>query len=178
MAETEGKPAINTPFPASCLVPLTKGLVAIVDEADMPLISAIAWKAEDHAGCRYAAYNEYIGNYRQRKVYMHRLIIGAGKNQRVDHRNGNGLDNRRSNLRIATVGQNAANRAAYSKTGYKGVHVKPSGNFHASISKDKRTIYLGTFPTPEEAARAYDVAAISLHGEFARLNFSRTNDGG
>ena len=90
----------------------------------------------------------------------------------VDHKNRNGLDNRRDNLRLATHGQNLANSKTHSESGFKGVE-KNKHRFYASISIDGKTKKLGGYDTPEEAARAYDEAALEQFGEFARINFSK-----
>lgn len=101
------------------------------------------------------------------------MLLGAVGGLYIDHRNGNGLDNRRDNLRRATMSQNIANqfpRGGSSK--YKGVcRSKRSGGWLAQICVNRKSIYLGRFGTEEEAARAYDVKAKEVWGEFARLNF-------
>ena len=105
---------------------------------------------------------------------MHRLILGCGPGEEVDHRNGNGLDNRRGNLRPATHALNQANvRRVRAKSGFKGVSrwVRPSPRpWRAHITVKGRMKFLGAFATPEEAARAYDAAARELFGEFACTN--------
>lgn len=108
-----------------------------------------------------------------KKVSMHRFIMKCNDPKiRVDHINHNGLDNRRCNLRLATYKQNMANRLP-SKNGtskYLGVH-KRGNYFRAQISLGKRkSKYLGSFKTEEEAAIAYNEAAKIVHGEFANLN--------
>lgn len=105
-------------------------------------------------------------------IFMHRLLLPDA--EQVDHINGNGLDNRRCNLRAATPGQNMANRPRRrdNRTGFKGVHRSGPG-FSAQIkSKGVRT-YLGYYKTADAAARAYDWAALQIHGPFARTNFPR-----
>lgn len=92
----------------------------------------------------------------------------------VDHVNGNGLDNRRANLRAATPGQNQANmrRPRTNTSGFKGVSwFARTGKWRAYIGFENRQIHLGYFATPEEAARTYDAKAVELYGEFARPNF-------
>lgn len=98
---------------------------------------------------------------------MHNLIMGQ---LGVDHRDHNGLNNKRSNLRVATNGQNQANRRTSAQ--YRGIFKDRSGKWVARIRQPvgKRE-YLGYFSDPEEAARAYDRAAVRIHGEFALLNF-------
>lgn len=103
---------------------------------------------------------------------MHRLIMGGVL---ADHRDGNTLDNRRSNLRIATYPENAWNRSPHphTRTGFKGVNWAgaKTGRWQARIMRDGERVFLGNFDTPEEAARVYDAAARGLFGEFARVNF-------
>jgi hypothetical protein len=95
----------------------------------------------------------------------------------VDHRDGNGLNNRRrSNLRVCSHSQNGANQKKHKNntSGFKGVVLykdNRSRPWCARIKVEGRHIYLGYFATPDEAAKAYDAAAIRLHGEFARTNF-------
>lgn len=100
---------------------------------------------------------------------MHTFLTGWDF---VDHRNGDGLDNRRANLRPATAAQNAANQqlSIANTTGYKGVSLYRNGRFRASIQRR----HLGYFDTAADAARAYDAAALDLFGDFAHLNFERT----
>jgi hypothetical protein len=106
-------------------------------------------------------------------VTLHAHIIGqASRGMFIDHINGNKLDNRVANLRICTHSQNQCNRPkpSVSPWKYKGIY-KNGNNFGSRICLNQKTIKLGTYKTQEEAARAYDKAAIKLHGEFAFLNF-------
>lgn len=105
---------------------------------------------------------------------MHREIMVAPSGQYVDHVNGNKLDNRRENLRMCSNSQNMANRRAprVNRSGFKGVHFfKRDGTWRAAITQDYKTKHIGYYATPEEAARAYDIKARELFGEFAQLNF-------
>ncbi len=107
---------------------------------------------------------------------MHRVIKGAKAGQSVDHVNGNGLDNRRSNLRLCAHAENLRNRKIHknNKSGFKGVRKrKESSLWRAEIRSNHKFYFLGNFHSAEEAAHAYDAAALKLHGEFARLNFPR-----
>jgi hypothetical protein len=149
---------------------LNNGIVAIIDDEDGLKISAYTWKA--YWFKRSACY--YITSHDGRKtIYLHRVIMSAQKGQVVDHRNRNTLDNRRDNLRLTIQQNNSFNTIGKgSNTGFKGVsYSKERRKFFASIMHNRKTIALGRFLTAEEAARAYDTAAIRLFGEFALLNF-------
>lgn len=95
------------------------------------------------------------------------LTYGEWPSGELDHRDGNKLDNRISNLRLATRNQNCSNIAAYNRNGYKGTKLKPSGRFGASIRFNGISVYLGTFDTAKEAGHAYNQAARKLHADFA-----------
>ncbi len=106
-------------------------------------------------------------------IYLHRIVIGALKGQEVDHINGNKLDNRRCNLRIATRGQNEANKPLRqdNQTGYKGVWWDAKRKmFQSYIRIDNRKKFLGRFVHAIDAARAYNQAAHENYGKFARVN--------
>lgn len=147
----------------------------LIDEEDYSLVSQYTWFI--HYG--YATTNKRIKKGKQFTLKMHRLLMNVNKtNIYVDHINGNTLDNRKENLRICTSGQNQGNRkkGINNKLGFKGVaKVTNCSKFQAHICKDFKKIYLGSFSTPEEAAKEYDKKAIELFGEFAQLNFPREN---
>ena len=154
------------------LIPLSGGLSARVDDADLSLAFRFWWRAQrSHQRSTKHYVYAYAGNA---KVYLHRLILGAEPGVHVDHINGDPLDNRRANLRLATLTLNNVNREVRNMTGLRGVSVV-GDRFKAMISSSsragRRSIHLGCFDTPEEAARAYDAAALVRWGIFARLNF-------
>jgi hypothetical protein len=153
---------------------LTRGYFALVDDGAFEELSAKRWYALIcKYGKVYAARRE--GPAKKRVVVlMHRLLLGAAKGEEVDHINGNGLDNRLENLRIATSRQNKFNQGIRSSnsSGYKGVswHQK-DGKWRSRINIAGKSKWLGNFSCPIEAARAYDAAARVEAGEFAVCNF-------
>lgn len=154
-------------------ITLSDGSIAFVDPDDYPLVSERAWHPQRDKNTIYARCS--IGN---KTVRMHRLIVGARAGETVDHRDGNGLNNRRGNLRYATSQQNNANKSSRSASGFKGVHKGDRGRrWKAIITINYERRHLGYFDTPEAAAQAYDAAAIAAFGEFALTNAGRLLDG-
>lgn len=146
-----------------------KGLEFLIDEEDLLRVSERLWSF--HGSTGYLVSRIKGTN---RNEYLHRFITGAIKGQYVDHINHDKLDNRRSNLRLCTNSQNMQNcgKRKSNKSGYKGVWLnKANGWWYASVRKDYKSYHVGHFRTAEEAARAYDLKALELHGEFASLNF-------
>lgn len=168
MRETEG----SIPSPATktfLFVPLSRGLMAKIDPEDGPLVGSYKWSANETVPGRFYAQAD---NPDGRAVYLHRLIVDAPADVLVDHRNGDTLDCRRKNLRLATTAQNRWNsHRQRSTTGYIGVVMRPGFRYQAKIMHAKRFLHLGYFDTPEEAASVYDAKALELRGEFAVLNF-------
>ena len=153
-------------------IPLTQGKVALVDDADYEWLMQWKWSCCNGSPARIPS---RTSNEPRKLVYMYREIMQAPDDMEVDHKNLNRLDCRRENLRLATRTQNMRNRKAYAnnRTGFKGVSPTNSQRspFKAEIKLFGKKIYLGSFASAEDAAKAYDIAAIKLFGEFARLNF-------
>lgn len=153
-------------------IPLTQGKFATIDEKDLEIISRCSWHYIAKGGLEYA---ETV--IERRPVSMHRLIMNPEKGLEIDHRDSNGLNNTRSNLRPCTRRQNMMNRRKLKigSSRFKGVsHSKNRSKWKAFIRIHKRTIYLGTHETEIGAAQAYDAAARELFGEFARTNFEES----
>jgi hypothetical protein len=159
-------------------VPLTQGKFAIVDIDDFYKVIIYKWHTRHSAQTFYATCT--IGYGRNRiNLHMHRLIMNAPDDMFVDHINGNGWDNRKANLRLATSAQNNYNRRLTSNrtSKYKGVDYRPAKKaYRARITVDKRKIFLGHFKSEIEAACEYDKAAKKYHGEFAALNFPKKSN--
>lgn len=148
-------------------VPLTKGAVAVIDAEDAPDVGRFNWHlAERGSGLLYAARSVQKDGQRS-LVYLHMQICPTEK--QVDHRDGDGLNNRRLNLRPATGAQNVANMKmhARNRSGAKGVW-RHGRKWRATIQRNGKNWHLGGFDTVEEASAAYQAAARELHGEFAR----------
>jgi len=149
-------------------VPLTQGYEAVIDAADVPLIYGRNWYALCNRNAVYAATTARQPDGREKTIYMHTVLSGYGQ---TDHKDRNGLNNRRSNLRDATVSQNAMNRRrqANNSSGFKGVSFhKRIGLYQARISAHRTRTHLGYFETPQMAHAAYLAAAKEIHGEFGR----------
>lgn len=146
-------------------IPLTQNKFAIVDDEDFDKVSQYKWYANFVNGTWYAQ----TGRGKTAKK-MHRLIMGLTDPKiLVDHKDRNGLNNQKSNLREATFAQNMANRKNFGESKYIGVTPEKNG-FRARIWNNGRTQYIGFFSDEIEAAKAYNTAALKLRGEFANLN--------
>ena len=149
---------------------LSQGKFAIVDDEDFDFLNQWKWCAAKNRNTYYA-YRADNG----KNIYMHRLILNAPAGIEVDHRHGNGLDNRRSEIRLCTHAENQHNYRKQSEatSQYKGItwnkHMK---KWRVQIRSDGKHIDLGHFSNQIEAAHAYDEAARKYHGEFANTNFN------
>lgn len=151
-------------------IPLTQGQVAIIDDGDAELVAPYKWYANKRHGIFYAVASGGPGVL----IRMHRLILGLAPGEIGDHRDGDGLNNRRSNLRRATPTQNQQNKKInrLARNAFKGIFEEDPGRWAAKIRVNGRRIRKFGFSSPEEAARAYDQLAREHFGEFARCNFS------
>lgn len=143
---------------------LGKGKSVLVDDEDYPILIRYRWNLDTDG------YAISVG-YRYK---MHRLIMGVSPSKIIDHVNGIKIDNQKNNLRVVSAWQNCCN--SKHKTGssnYRGVNKANSKKerWEACISSNNKQIHLGTFATPEDAARAYDKKAKELRGIYAVLNF-------
>ncbi len=147
-------------------IPLTQGKFATVDDEDFDRIMSIGkWQFHSRG---YAAHNTY-SQKKKVTILMHRVVIDCPEGMQTDHKNMNKLDNRKENLRMATVGQNHCNRTAQknNSTGIKGVQ-KRGNSFRAALNFGGKRVFNKSFRTPEEASAARLAAAVKFHGEFAR----------
>jgi len=160
---------MNGKLSATKIIPLTQGKFAIVDAEDYNWISRHKWCAAKDRGTFYA----HRGS-NGRLISMHRAIMRAPKGLMCDHRNHNGLDNRKSNLRLCTSAQNQYNKSPKKdcSSRYKGVILRRDcKRWRGQIGFNRKRIHLGDFADEIKTALAYDDKAIELFGEFACLNF-------
>lgn len=155
-------------------IELTRGLFAMVDDSDFVRTNALNWHAQPKRKTHYAIGQIIVGGKRTTRR-MHRLLMDAKPGQIVDHVNGNGLDNRMSNLRITCAKGNARNRRHYGQSPFKGVRCIGK-SWVARISENRKVKTIGYFASAKEAAAAYDREASKLFGETAYLNFGGNHE--
>lgn len=152
-------------------IPLTQGQVALVDDADFERVNQFKWHARRAGGAFYAVHMVKNAG-KQEAVRLHRFILpGIGP---IDHKDGNGLNNCRDNLRPASKAQNGQafrRKSIGASSSFRGVSRLPYSRWRAQIRTGGITYYLGCFDVEEDAALAYDWAAKELFGEFASPNF-------
>jgi len=153
-------------------IPLSKGYEAIIDLIDLPLVQGKKFYLSNTHRSFYAMRSDIVDG-KNKTVYLHRLLMGSPVGFEIDHIDGNGLNNRRQNLRITTRAQNARNMRKHvdNKSGFKGVSwnsekQKWEGRIH---TKEKR-VFLGYFESAEIAYKAYVMASENMHGEFGRID--------
>lgn len=160
------------------LVPLTQGKFAVIDASDRELVESRSWSARRKGNAWYAQSSAWSDGRRTIEE-MHILLLGRIQGLVIDHIDGDGLNNRRSNLRHVTHQENLRNQHAHrdNSSGYKGVHAHPSsGLWAARIKFDGQSVHLGYFRDAAEAAAVYDAAARDQFGECARLNFPKAGE--
>lgn len=150
---------------------LIDGLVVHFDQEDAHMFVGKSWRIGTGRKRPYLVWSTNLKG-RHLSVYFHRFVVGALAGQFVDHINGDSLDNRRSNLRIASIAENNRNVSARrsGRSRFKGVDFN-RGRWRARIRLNYEHIDLGRFGNEVEAAFAYDLASLKYHGEFGRRNF-------
>ena len=153
-------------------IKLTQGQVAIVDDEDFAILSLHKWYAHRDGYTFYALRKSPMIKGVRHTIRMHRVILNAPTEQQVDHRDRNGLNNQRSNLRLCTNAQNRHNCGNFPHSSrFKGVSWKVSKQrWYVGLRHEDKHIYIGAYKDERTAARAYNQKAKELFGEFARLN--------
>jgi hypothetical protein len=149
-------------------IAIRHNVACLIDEEDLELVSRFIWFADRR---KFVAYAKTLS--RRVNTTMHRLVMKAKKGQQVDHINGDGLDNRKQNLKLSTGSSNQQN--AHNKrrsiSGYRGVYPSSNNKWRTQLTHKKKRYHLGVYETTLEAAIAYDNAADSLYGPFGYRNF-------
>jgi hypothetical protein len=152
-------------------ITLSGGVEAVVDAADADAVRGYNWHCKFAPSTSYAATNQKVGHLKYNGLFLHRLIMQPDDGFFVDHINGNGLDNRRENLRVVSHSQNMMNsRKPVSNTsGIKGVSwYAKTKKWKAQIAASGKKMHIGYYCTKEEAAKAYAEASRRLHKQFGR----------
>lgn len=150
---------------------LKNGVETVVDLADMELVSGVSWFAKNARKTMYVEGSTRCVNYKMKKFYLHRFLMQPGKGVVVDHIDGDGLNNRRSNLRLVDKSQNAQNakKSSANTSGFKGVSFnKATGKWEACLRAQGKKRFLGLHQTPELAHAAYCRGIEKHFGEFGR----------
>ncbi len=160
------------------VIELNHGYRALLDDEDYGRLCSYRWRVLPIKPTPYKkqyAITNISTPKGKRHLYLHREVLCVAADQKVDHINGDTLDNRRENLRVATNSQNQQNRRITGGSSrYKGVawH-KGCGKWQAQIKADGKRFYLGLHDTEIQAAEAYDDAASRFFGDYAKLNLAR-----
>jgi len=153
---------------------ISRGATTIVDDEDFDLLNSYNWSSIPKDNTDYVVRKGRRRTCEPRTVQMHRQIMGYPVGVQIDHINGNGLDNRKSNLRIASVQTNSFNRAkprVLCTSRYKGVlQRKGKVIWESRVKYNDKAIHLGSFTSEEDAAAAYNYGALLMYGEYARFN--------
>jgi HNH endonuclease/AP2 domain len=155
---------------------LGEGKWTLLDVKDYYRLRIFKWIIYGNGTNLYAVRHQLIEPNKTKTVYMHREIMNPPAGLVVDHRNCDGLDNRKDNLRFATHAQNTRNRRKKKNASsqFLGVYFnKEKSTWDSQIMHNGKKIWVGRFKTEIDAARAYDAAALKYHKEFARLNFPK-----
>lgn len=153
-------------------IPLTQGQFALVDDEDYDWLNQWKWYAYKSRNTFYVECCQ-----RGRRVKMHRMILGLkyGDGKQIDHKDGNGLNNQRHNLRVCNYSQNNFNKGPQKRitsSRFKGVHWhKRDKIWITRIQYNNKEIHIGQYKNEIKAGKAYDRKAKELFGEFARPNF-------
>jgi hypothetical protein len=152
-------------------VPLSRGYEAVIDASDVGLVEGFNWSADVSRHTVYAVRRDHSKG-KSRSIRMHRALMGDPEGFEVDHKDCNGLNNRRQNLRVVTASQNKRNTRTpkHNTSGHKGVtlHVQ-TGKWHAQIQIGGKHISLGLHETKSDAYTAYCKASSAHHGEYGRV---------
>jgi len=156
-------------------IPISRGLEVMVDDADYDLVMQNRWTAYTSPNDKtFYAMRHIKRGGKWKHISLHRFLMGEPRGMKVDHWDGNGLNNQRANLRLCTHAQNLMNMRCHNKHGYKGVArlkcVPPSRQWISKIHIDGKLKTIGYFPNLIDAAIAYNVAAARHFGEFSKLN--------
>jgi len=157
-------------------IQLTQNMIAVVDAKDYELLNQYRWFPQKGVNTYYAIRNskKSEGFVKRKTISMHRQLLNF-PNSHTDHINGDGLDNRRKNIRTCTMSQNQQNRSK--RLGfsiYKGVRWhKHSKRWTSRINVSGKSVFLGSYKCEIKAAKAYDKAAAKYYKEFANLNFTK-----
>lgn len=166
-------------------VGLTQGFTALVDDEDYERVSEFKWHAHVYRRSDGSVWNVYaqrhvIVNGQRTTQSLHRFLLNDPEGLQVDHVNGDGLDNRRENIRLCSHAENGRNRKPQSggSSAFNGVYWhKLACKWVAQINVAGKRYSLGLFQKEEDAAKAYDAAAINLFGAFARTNLKDAHNG-